>query len=304
MTTADEDDAATGTTRRAREDALAGDLFMGRTERLDQLFYAERARPPLVIWDPNRVDLQDPEFVSLVDRLSRLPSIRGLPLASAFDPAMVEHPEWLMHLESIGFGTDFRYLQYGAGVAEYYGRSLRGRNTSEIGGHISRFFIALYRASMHRRQCVLSEHEPPSQVFVRIWRRLIVPLVDDTGFVTHFAVLNLPENHLRDGLEVVPFPCIVADTEGFVRFANAAARDLAGHGRSWEHGSPLELILGQALDLPAEPSAFAGRDAGTHRQRLTLDLPGHGPLRCEVHVGAARYRSRSVYVITVLPEDR
>lgn len=287
---------------RGYDDVLAGSLFMGRTERLDELFYAQRARPPLVIWDPNRIDLQDAEFVSFIDQLSQLPAVRGLPLASAFDAAAISQSEWLMHLEVLSFGNDFRYLRYGSGVAEYYGRSLEGRLTSDIGGHISRFFIALYRASMHRRQCVLSEHEPPAQVFVRIWRRLIMPLADETGFVTHFAVLNIPENHLRTGLDVVPFPCLVVDQDRMVCFANAGARKLARLDRSWEHGGALEALLGCELDLPADPESLIASDAAPMRKTVTLDLPGGRAQTCEVHISAARYRSRAVFVITVLPE--
>ncbi|MEM9145987.1 MAG: hypothetical protein AAGC57_07280 [Pseudomonadota bacterium] len=286
---------------RAYDDLLAGSLFMGRTNRLDELFYAERARPPLVIWDPNRIDLQDAEFEAFVEQVNRLPTVRGLPLASAFDPARFMSREWLMLLESIGFGGDFRYLFYGSGVAEYYGRSLTGRRTSAIGGHISRFFIALYRAAMHRRQRVLSEHEPPSHVFVRIWRRLIVPLVDDTGFVTHFAVLNIPENHLRSGLEVVPFPCIVADRARMVRFANAEARRLAAPTRVWEYGEPLAALLGQDLVLPDEPEALLGPPSNPLQTRVSLDLPGRPGTPCQVHVGAARYRNEAIFVLTILP---
>lgn len=287
--------------KRSYDDALAGSLFMGRTDRLDELFYAQRARPPLVIWDPNRIDLQDTEFVSFIDELSRLPAVRGLPLASAFDASKIVQSDWFMHLEVLNFGNDFRYLKYGTGVAEYYGRSLEGRLTSEIGGHISRFFIALYRASMHRRQCALSEHEPPTNVFVRIWRRLIMPLADETGFVTHFAVLNLPENHLRAGLDVVPFPCLIVDKDRLVCFANSGARQLAGLDRTWEHGGPLEALIGCNLDLPPDPESLISPNNAPIRRMVSLDLPGQHDRTCEIHIAAARYRSRAVFVITVLP---
>ncbi|MEO0620919.1 MAG: hypothetical protein AAF183_01715 [Pseudomonadota bacterium] len=285
-------------------DMLAGSLFMGRTDQLDALFYAKRARPPLVIWDPNRIDLQGGDLVAFFDHVAGLPSARGLPLASAFDPTDAPGNQWLMLLEPTSFGTDFRYLQYGQGIAEYFGSSLNGKLTSALGGHISRFFIALYRAAMHRRQCVLSEHEPPAEVFVRIWRRLIVPLVDDAGFVTRFAVLNIPENQMRAGLEVVPYPCIVADRTRQVRFANTAARRFTGMEKPWTHRATLEDVFRNGIDLPEQPEALVDETSQPFRQSVTLDLPGCCGTVCEVHVGAARYRADTLFVISIMPPAR
>ncbi len=281
------------------DDILAGSIFRGQTDRLAALFYAHRARPPHVVWSPNRHDLASDIFEEVLDHVWSLPVHAGLPLSESFDVSRAPHARWLMHLDIEGFGRDFRYLHYGAGISEYYGRDMRGRRASEFGGHISQFFIALYRAAMQRRQIVLSEHEPPRSVFVRLWRRLIVPLVDGRGFVVRFAVTNLPENHLRSGLEVVPFPVVVADADRTIRFANEPARRLAADPAAADHGAPLDGLLGPGLDLPGDPLALLAEGAGPITLRRKLALPGLDD--AQVTVGAARYRGIGLFVLTIQP---
>ena len=105
---------------------------------------------------------------------------------------------------------------------------MTGRFTSEIAGHMPKFFIALYSAVMIRKQCVYSIHEPPLGAFATVWRRLIVPLTDETGEVRQIAAVNVPDNELRAGLEAMPDPALVARLDGTLMYANQSARRLFG----------------------------------------------------------------------------
>ncbi len=281
------------------DDLLAASLFLGRLDRLAELFASAYGRPPHVVWSPSARELRSEAFDAFLAYCLSLPSHAGLPLASAFVAEETPGPGWLMLVEIEGFGRDFVYRAYGQNIADCYGRDMQGRRATEFGGHISRFFIALYRAAMQRRQVVLSEHEPPLSVFVRLWRRLIVPLVDRRGFVTHFAVMNLPENHLRAGLEVIPFPCIVADADRVVRFANDAARRLVGATDRRDHGVALASFLKVELDLPESPAELLAPSPSQRRLRARLPFPEPGATEAEITVGATLYREAPLFVITL-----
>lgn len=281
------------------DDLLAASLFRGQSDPLAAMFRTERERPPLIIWSPHPRDLDSEQLDAFLAYCWGLPSHAGLPKAASFDPAAAPNPGWLMVLEVEGFGRDFRYVYYGEAVAEFASRRMQGRRSSEIAGHLGRYFAALYRAAMQRRQIVLAEHEPPRRFFVRLWRRLIVPLVDDQGYVVRFAVLNLAENHLRTGLDAVPLPCLVADVSGSIRFANTAARRLVPAPARWQEGSTLEAYFGTPLPLPEDPVAMVDAEP----QRLDIlaapDLPGKGAAPLRVVVGAIRFRDVPLLVLTL-----
>ncbi|MEN0002413.1 MAG: hypothetical protein AAF940_16170, partial [Pseudomonadota bacterium] len=133
------------------------------------------------------------------------------------------HPfsPWVMVLEPVPEQSDFRYLKYGTEIAAMFGRDMTGHCTSEIGGHISDFFVALYAAVIIRKQSVLSVHEPPSGVFATVWRRLIYPLLDENGEVHMIAAVNVPDNELSAGLEALPDPALVTRQDGVLMYANA-----------------------------------------------------------------------------------
>lgn len=283
----------------ATDEFLASSLMLGRMAPVSKLFYDVRMRPPLVVWSPNRVDLPSYVLRDFLDYCESLMVGGGLPRADAFRLRDAPHGDWILLLENIGFGRDFRYLHYGAGIADYYGKSMQDRLVSEFQGHIGRFFLALYRAALHRREIVLSEHEPPQSVFVRVWQRLIVPLVDKEGYTERFAVLNLPDNQLRAGLEAVPFACIVVDADRVVRYANKAARDLRPGFETWEHGASIEALLGREVNLPESPVELLEPVPSAIHETAVMDLPDAPRTRVEIHIAATRYRDLALYVITV-----
>ncbi|GMG82065.1 hypothetical protein LNKW23_12780 [Paralimibaculum aggregatum] len=281
------------------DDILAGSIFMGQSNLVAQLFIANHAQPPAVRWSPNRFDLRNEMFERFLAHCWSLPTHAGLPLADEFDPAATPYPDWLQLLEAERFGRDFRFLHYGERIAENFSRSFRALRVSDIGGHVGRFFVALYRSAMQRRQVVLSEHEPPRAVFVRLWRRLIVPLVDAQGYVTRFAVLIQPENDLRAGLDVVPMACIVADAQRRVCFANEAARALVPEAALLRNGTPLAACLAGDLALPQTPAALLEPAPRQIRLEARLMRPGGALQPVAVVAGATRYRDTPFFVLTL-----
>ena len=153
----------------------------------------------MVIWSPGLHELQDPLLRRFAECCERWMDEAGRVRADAFDRTALDGlSQWLMIVEPTVDG--FVYSHYGQAIVDHYGRDMTGESSREIGGHISQFFEALYVACARRREWVLSEHEPPKSVFVRSWRRLIVPLFDaDDETVLRFAVLNVPERCSRRG---------------------------------------------------------------------------------------------------------
>lgn len=284
---------------------LTEDLIAGRSRGLRALFSAQKASTPLLIWDPQDQDLRHPVVRAFAARMRDLRDASGMVSLATFEAADLSgFDEWMMVLDPVtnaaGETVDFRYRNYGAEVVANYGRDMTGRLTSEIGGYIAVFFTALYLAVMARKQSVKSMHEPPSEVFARIWRRLIVPLHDADGRVVRIAVLNIGDNDLRAGLEAVPDPVMVVQQDGHVTFANRSARTLFGE-RGFL-GDPISLAeySGIVLDLSQPRESMLDRRVITEETQIGV----HNSLI--VHFRVTRsviyYRDRLYYLVIAKPE--
>lgn len=285
--------------------ALSREIIEGRTDALRMLFAAQDASAPILIWDPQARDLRHPVIRSFAAELRKLCGDDGRLTLAAFGAADLAHYKgWMMVLAPLrdaeGAPVDFTYLHYGDEVAATYGRDMSGRRTSEIGGYISSFFRALYQAVIARGQWVKSLHEPPSDVFARIWRRLIVPLYDTAGEVAQLLVLNVADNDLRAGLEAVPDPVMVVRQNGNVTFANRAARSLFGERQFLGAAISLEAYSGLVLDL-SQP-----QDAVVDRRMLTEETQIGVNNNLIVHFRVTRsviyYRDQLYYLVIAKPE--
>ncbi|MEM1385754.1 MAG: hypothetical protein AAF713_17590 [Pseudomonadota bacterium] len=278
-------------------DQISADLFKGRTRQVDRLFAAAGFRSPLLLWSPNQMQLGDRAFLPL----SQLAERHGGVLRDRdfFASDLAASRDWLMVLRAIGLGSDFEYEHYGNGIIDHYGQDLTGQRTSRIGGHISQFFLALYRAAMYRKESFLSEHQPPGAVFVSRWRRYGVPILDDAGQVVRFAVINRPENQLRAGLAMVPLPCVVADDSQIVCYSNDAflrMRPSVGAGRL---GITLEKALGAPVTLPASPAELAYPVPSTVEQAMTITGPDGSATEIQATIGGAEHGGMPFYVIVL-----
>lgn len=285
--------------------ALTEELIDGRTDALRLLFAEQDASAPILIWDPQHRDLRHPVIRAFSTELRALCDAEGRVTLEAFEAAdLAGYRGWLMLLEPIRDGdgdpVDFAYLHYGSEVAATYGRDMTGRRTSEIGGYISTFFTALYRAVIARGQWVKSLHEPPSEVFARIWRRLIVPLYDADGEVARIVVLNVADNDLRAGLEAVPDPVMVVRQDGNVTFANRAARSLFGERQFLNDAVSLSDYAGFEVDLNAPLDTMMERRMTTEETQIGVSNS------LIVHFRVTRsviyYREQLYYLVIAKPE--
>jgi PAS domain-containing protein len=284
---------------------LTRDLIEGRTRSLREMFAAQGASAPILIWDPTDPDLRHPVVRAFAARLRGLCDGAGRLTLKAFEDAdLTGYEDWMMLLDPVtdasGAAVDFRYAHYGSDVAANYGRDMTGRLTSDIGGYISVFFMALYRAAMARGAWVKSLHEPPSEVFARIWRRLIVPLYDPQGRIVRIAVLNVADNDLRAGLEAVPDPVMVVAQSGNVTFANRAARTLFGERRFMAEPVSLADYSGIVLDLSRPREQLLDRRVVTEETQIGVNNS------LIVHFRVTRsviyYRDQLYYLVIAKPE--
>lgn len=152
---------------------------------------------PRFAWSPARIDLPDQVLRELLDLWWQWPAAGDLPRASASDAAMFgEVTDYLMILDVLEDGWDYRYRRYGRGIAQAAKFDMMGKRTSEIttASYIPIFFIAGYRAVISRREALYTSHHPPSCVAADEWRRLILPVVDSSGAVVRMVAGNVPGN--------------------------------------------------------------------------------------------------------------
>ncbi|WP_139840058.1 PAS domain-containing protein [Pseudoruegeria sp. SK021] len=276
---------------------LSHELSAGRTDTVGALFASQGARSPLVVWDPCLADLNHPTLRSFLKAAHRERDPSGRILDRWADSAeFAAYSDWMMIVSPADGQIDFRYDHYGREIAAAYGQDMTGRLTSEIGGHIALFFSALYQAVSRRNQIVSSEHEPPKQVFVRVWRRLVVPLYDSQGAFSRLAVINLADNDLRAGLDVLPDAVLVVEPDGKVCFANRPAVELFGPARDLVPGMTLAEFTGLEIDLPKSPAdAVLNR---MERQVRHLVVRNAMIVALQLSIGATMYRDNPLFIVS------
>ena len=275
--------------------ALATALAQGRADTASALFAAHGAPAPLIVWRPTLADAQHPILRSFLRGCGE--NSGPLPVSWLDSEEFAALADWAMVVAPVGTdGEDFSYRHYGSKIAEVYRADLTGQRTSSIGGHVALFFTALYNAVAVRREPVLSVHEPPRQVFVRAWRRVIQPLTDDGGTIVCYAVANVPDNDLRAGLEVLPHAVMVVTAGGEVCYANRAACLLFGQPRSPLAGMGLDAFTGLDIVLPESPDRVILDGHPREERELLLRNGIIVPVR--LTIGSTFYRDLPLYVIS------
>jgi len=99
-------------------------------------------------------------------------------------------------LDAVREGFDARYRVYGSGIANYAGRDWTGATVSEMNAvtrtSLSLMYRACYRAVYRAHFALFTQHDSPSWLSARSWRRLILPLFDGDGTCSGFLVGNVP----------------------------------------------------------------------------------------------------------------
>lgn len=280
-------------------DMIAESLQPERQDKVRDLFNAEGLRAPEVIWSPGEAELSNPlhrQFARICQ--SRMKD--GVLPATAIRPdAFGELTDRMMVLE-VENGGEFRYSHYGSLISEYSGLDLTNQLTTEFRSgfeYLSVFFTGLYKAVVASGQWVYSMHEPPEGIFVKSWQRLIVPLVDGAGEVTRLFVLNVPENELRVGLELMVDPVFVVGTDRKVLFANRSAHRMFSLPARPDETATFSSMTGIELSLRESPE-----DLLSSRKVIdSVELTNVGMVmeRLVMTVSAAQHRSQAFYVVVM-----
>jgi hypothetical protein len=150
---------------------------------------ADRSLDPFVLNDPDEAAFTDRRLAQLLVHWRSLASEPDLPPASAIDPAaLIFILGWLMILDPLEGGADFKYRLYGSSIAEVTGRDLTGCKVSDSFPAFAAFTNVVYRDAMRDRRPVLTRHSPPKQIAVARWERLILPFAGSDGSVARFLV--------------------------------------------------------------------------------------------------------------------
>lgn len=183
--------------------ALADELLTGRNDLLSGLFANWDAPPPLVELEPAEESLPSERLRFLLRYWRALPreAAEDLPRADRVDPIdMKPALGYVMLLDVLDGGRDYRYRVYPTEVARAVGADHSGKRTSEIPFSASAlFYLATYRATIRRRRPLYTRNASPPHVAVYHWDRLVLPLAGAKGAVTRFLVGNLPGPYRPSG---------------------------------------------------------------------------------------------------------
>lgn len=282
-------------------DRLTRELARSNLDGLSKLFTSAGARTPRIVWSPSEQEFRHPLISRFAHICGEHLKTDGRIRIGDFDLTRFDAiRNWVMTLDVIDPAGEFAFGHFGQDIAKNYGSDMTGRPLSALAPHIGLFYTALYRAACLRKEPFFSEHEPPRQIFVQSWLRLIVPVFDRTDTVVKFVALNYPENSFRAGLEIVPDPVLVADEQMIVRFANERARRTFGEPHS--RTGPKELVRLIGADLRPERSPAEMFDHDIVENRVVPLRIGNG-LADDflITINAMRYAGSAFYVVMIRP---
>lgn len=169
-------------------------------EPIRDVFRKEGAQGPAVIWDPCASDMEAPPLAALIEYWSSLHGGDALPRADKIDPlGMRRALGYVMLIDAVENGRNFYYRLYGSAVAAVSGFDMTGRLLSEHAAstYILEFSLALYRATMQRRQAAFCHYAPAGTLQTAQWHRVALPLTDRSGAIVRLLAGAVPLG--RDG---------------------------------------------------------------------------------------------------------
>jgi PAS domain-containing protein len=168
----------------------AGDEAVMRSD-----FAAIGARGPAIVWRPPVERPGAPQLRFLLRYWLDLRGARPMPLATEID-ALEMRPAlgYIMLVDVMEGGRDFRYRLYGSIIAAVSGIEMTGKLVTNhpASPYVVEFALAGYRAALARGEPLLTEHGPPTNVNTHAWHSLVLPLAGGDGKINRFLVGNLP----------------------------------------------------------------------------------------------------------------
>jgi hypothetical protein len=166
-----------------------------------------RALNPVVKEDPVASDFEDGRLALLLDYWNRARGTAELPAVSAIDPAEFKFLlGWLMIMEPLDGGADYRYRLYGTHVAEAFGRDLTGERVGNSFPEVAQFVIGAYQRLLQIRRPILTVHTPPALIPIDRWERLILPFADEVGAIVRILVGTIAHGRRKGERKRVPWP--------------------------------------------------------------------------------------------------
>lgn len=181
----------------ARRQAWAQDLIDNRLDDIAAAFRRGDTDPPMVIWNPAPAALRTDMLRFALDHWNALRGTARAPLVSRLDPVELRPVlGYVMLVDPIDGGVDFRYRLYGSLIATVSGVDMTGKLVSQhhASSYVVDFSFAGYLAVDRRPEPLYTLRRPALAEFTRSWERLVLPLLDDAGTVGRFLVVNVPEN--------------------------------------------------------------------------------------------------------------
>ncbi|MEO9904347.1 PAS domain-containing protein [Nisaea sp.] len=162
---------------------------------VDRYFLQFGARNPAVVWNPEHNQLEDERLQRLLSYWREKADGRTGASIASIDPTEMRFVlGYLMLLDVIEDGFDFRYRLYGTMISERFGRDVTGSTLRQFGDRefIISFFLGSYQAVTDRRQPLLTVHYPKHTSETASWTRLILPLKDENDEITRLLVGQIP----------------------------------------------------------------------------------------------------------------
>ncbi len=172
---------------------------------------ADHPLEPFVKRSPDAGDFRDARLATLLAHwqgLCERVAPAALPPSTMLDPTdLVFILGWLIILEPIEAGGDFRYRLYGSKIASITGRDYTGQKVSESVPDFAHWTAGIYRSILAEPQPVLTRHTSHRLVQLDQWERLILPFAGAGGAVDRLLVGAIIMAKLKESSPVrQPFP--------------------------------------------------------------------------------------------------
>jgi hypothetical protein len=166
-----------------------------RLEPVGHVFREHGAQGPVLTWSPAPSPVHAQPVAALLDYWSSLRQGDVLPRVESIDPLHMRRAlGYVLLIDAVDGGRDFRYRLFGSAVAAVSGFDMTGKLLSQHAAspYLRHFSLALYRAAMRRRESVFCTYSLSGTLKTASWHRIALPLVDDAGVVSRFLAGSVP----------------------------------------------------------------------------------------------------------------